>query len=171
MFSHSFHSSRSLSNEKGFTMIEILVTVVLIGLLALLSINPMKNYLRRLDFQNSAKNIKRLIQTAQSRAMANPNEHIGVYFDLAATPQKAFAFIDKFNPSLYVYDAVKDPIYLQPEVLKRGSSFTALSVCPCEVVFRGDGSAYKSFKIILTDGTLQDTLDILASTGRVRLGK
>ncbi len=166
-----FHSSNSLKNEKGFTLIEISVTVILIGLLALLSKNPMKNYLRRLEFQNSVKNIKRLIQTAQSRAMANPNVHVGVFFDTTSNAQKALVFIDKTDPTTYSYSGSSDPTYLQPEVLKKGTSFQTLSGYPPEIIFRADGSAYKSLKIILTNSILKDTIDVLASTGRVRIGK
>ncbi|MDB5050159.1 MAG: hypothetical protein JWO30_3230 [Fibrobacteres bacterium] len=157
--------------SRGMTLLEICVALAVIGILAALSVNPMKNYLRRLDFRNSCQNIKRLIQTAQSKAMANPNLHIGVYFDLGATPNKAFLFEDKINPAAYNYDGSGDSPYLQPEVLKKKSVFRALPGYPDEVVFRGDGSAWKSFKIVVTDGTLNDTLDVLASTGRVRLGK
>jgi hypothetical protein len=131
----------------------------------------MKNYLRNIEFRNSGENIKRLIQLAQSRAMANPNIHIGVYFDRAKNPNKAFLFQDKANPQNYEYDASGDPAYMQPEVLKRGIVFEALTGYPEEIVFRGDGSAWKSMKILITDGVRKDTLDVLASTGRVRLGK
>ncbi len=60
------------SHRSGFTILEVSVAVVLLGLLALLGFRPMKNYLRRIDFRNSAENIKRLIQAGQSRAMATP---------------------------------------------------------------------------------------------------
>jgi hypothetical protein len=103
--------------------------------------------------------------------MANPNLHIGIYFDRSKSPHKAFLFQDKNNPAGYEYDGKSDPAYLQPEVLKRGITFQTLSGQPDEVIFRGDGSAWKSLKICITDGYRQDTLDVLASTGRVRLGK
>jgi Tfp pilus assembly protein FimT len=159
------------TGNRGFTVLEVCMVAGLIGIVALLSIHPMKTYLRRLEFRNSEKNIKRLIQTAQSRAMANPNLHIGIRFDLAATPQRAFAFQDRANPELYQYDGDVDSAYLQPELLKRGASFEKVAGYPSEIIFRGDGSAYKSIKMVLTEGVLRDTLDVLASTGRVRLGQ
>jgi Tfp pilus assembly protein FimT len=151
--------------------VEILVTVVLVGLLALLGVNPMKNYLRRLEFKTSSQNIKRLIQTAQSKAMANPNIHVGAYFDMSKTPHRVILFHDRINPASYQYDGSGDASYLQPEVLKVGTYFKPVTGYPDEIVFRGDGSAWKSFKIVITNGTLNDTLDILASTGRVRVGR
>jgi Tfp pilus assembly protein FimT len=162
---------KSLTNEQGFSILEICVTVVIVGLLGLLAVNPAKNYIRRLEFNNSAHNIKRLIGTAQSRAMANPNVHIGVYFDLTRNPHKVFLFQDKEMPGFYQYDGAGDPAYLQPETLKRGAVFKPIPGYPREIVFRGDGSAYKSMKIVITDGILKDTLDILASTGRISRGR
>lgn len=157
--------------SQGFTLLEIIVTLVIISLMAVLSVNPMKNYLRRLEFKNSSQNIKRLIQTAQSKAMANPNIHVGVYFDISKTPNMVMLFLDKANPKSYRYDGPSDTPYLQPEVLPKGTTLKPLSGYPDEIVFRGDGSAWKSHKIVITNGNLSDTLDVLASTGRVRVGR
>jgi prepilin-type N-terminal cleavage/methylation domain-containing protein len=158
-------------SENGYTLLEITVVVAIVGIMGLLTVRPMKNYLRRLEFKNSSQNIKHLIQTVQSKAMANPNMHIGLYFDLASTPNRVIAFQDKANPTTYQYDGNADPAYLPPVALKPGTSFQALTGYPDEIVFRGDGSAWKSLKIVLTNGTLKDTLDVLASTGRVRVGR
>lgn len=151
----------------GFSILELVVVIVVIGVLALVLKNPMQGYLRRLEFNKSVDNVKHLIQTSQSKAMANPNLHIGVWF----ADSSAGAFQDRANPSLYEYDAGGDPAYLQPARLKRGVRLVKLPGYPDEIVFRGDGSAYKSFRIAVTDGVLTDTLDVLASTGRVRVLK
>ncbi len=155
--------------ENGFTVLEISIAVIVVGLMAALGIHPMQNYLHRLEFKNSSQNIKHLIQTAQSKAMANPNMHIGVYFDRSVTPNRVQLFLDQTNPATYQYDGASDPPYLAPTVLKTGTGFQLLPGYPDEIIFRGDGSAWKSMKIVLTNGTLQDTLDVLASTGRVRV--
>jgi prepilin-type N-terminal cleavage/methylation domain-containing protein len=158
------------SEQSGFGLFEIIIVVLLLGILASLTVNPMKKYSRRIEFRNSERGIKRLIQTAQSRAMANPDVHVGVAFDFSKSQHRAFAFEDRDKPSLYQYNAAQDPLYLQPELLKRGIELRKIPGYPDAIVFRGDGSAYKSMKIVITDGILEDTLDILASTGRVRLG-
>ena len=157
--------------ENGFTFVEILISVGLLSLIAAMSVRPMKNYLRRMEFQNSSQNIKHLVQTAQSKAMGNPNVHIGVYFNRSTTPNRVMLFQDLANPSTYNYDGSTDPAYLAPVILKTGTSIQLLTGYPDEIVFRGDGSAWKSMKVVLTDGTLRDTLDVLASTGRVRVGR
>src|SRR4051812_14604175 len=100
-------------SNRGLTLLEVSVALAVAGILCLLAFNPMKNYLRGIEFRNSGENIKRLIQTAQSRAMGNPNVHVGIYFDRASKPNKAFLFLDKKNPLDYTYDGAGDPNYLQ----------------------------------------------------------
>jgi prepilin-type N-terminal cleavage/methylation domain-containing protein len=157
--------------ENGFTFVEIIIAVGILGLITALSVRPMKSYLRRLEFQNSSQNLKHMVQMAQSKAMANPNVHIGVYFNRATTPNRVMLFQDLANPSTYNYDGNVDPAYLAPAILKKGTSILLVTGYPDEIVFRGDGSAWKSMKVVLTNGTLKDTLDVLASTGRVRVAR
>lgn len=158
--------------EKGFTLLEILIAAGILSLLAGLSVRPMKDYLRRVDFQNNSQNIKRLVQTAQSKAMGNPNVHIGVFLDRVSTPNRVALFQDLGNPSAYNYDKNADPAYLAPAILKKGILIKTIApYTDDEIVFRGDGSAWKSMKVLLTNGTLKDTLDVLASTGRVRVSR
>lgn len=158
--------------EKGFTIVEILIVVGIMSLLAALSVRPMKDYLRRVEFKNNSQNIKRLVQTAQSKAMGNPNVHIGVFLDKVSSPNRVMLFQDLANPSTYNYDKNADPAYLAPAILKPGILIKTIPpYTDDEIVFRGDGSAWKSMKVLLTNGTLKDTLDVLASTGRVRVAR
>ena len=52
------------NHHRGFAILEVAAVLVLVGILATLSVRPMRNYLRRIDFRNSAENVKRLIQAA-----------------------------------------------------------------------------------------------------------
>lgn len=152
-------------SSRGFSILEVVVTLIVIGVLAAVARNPMRTYLQRLEFNKTVDNVKHLIMTCQSKAMANPNLHVGIWFgDSTAVP-----FQDKGNPSVYEYDKNADPAYMSPANLKRGVRLQKLPGYPDEIIFRGDGSAYKSLRIVVTDGVLRDTLDVLASTGRVRV--
>lgn len=157
------------ARQRGFTLVEMIVALLIVGILALTLKNPMKDYLKRLEFNKSVEHVKRLIQTCQSKAMANPSVHVGVHFDRVG--HRAVPFQDRANPALYQYDPAGDPPYLQPVALKRGVRFEAVAGFTDDVIFRGDGSAWRSFKIVVTDGILKDTLDVLASTGRVRVAR
>lgn len=153
------------SASRGFSALEATIAVVLLGIAAVVVRNPMRTYMKRLEFNKSVDNVKHMIMACQTKAMANPGQHAGVWFgDSVAVP-----FLDKGSPALYEYDRLADPAFMQQAVLKRGVRLRKLPDFPDEIVFRGDGSAYKSLRIVITDGVLQDTLDVLASTGRVRV--
>jgi prepilin-type N-terminal cleavage/methylation domain-containing protein len=154
---------------KGFTLPEMLIALAVISILGLLAMRPMKTYIRRLQFDSAADGIKGLLATAKARAMANPGEHCGVYFDVNAKPQRVLAFLDNANPRDYVYESKLDKPYLQPYVLKKGLAMEIVASHPSSVIFRGDGSAYLSGRVTLSDGILTDTLDVLASTGRIKV--
>lgn len=155
------------ASTRAFTLVELVIVLAVLGVLAITLRNPMKDYLRRVEFNNTVDHVKRLIQTCQTRAMTNPNLHIGLWFDFKGG--RAVPFQDQANPSLYQYDGAGDPAYLQAAQLKRGVRFLPVAGFPDVVIFRGDGSTYRSLKVVVTDGVLKDTLDVLASTGRVRV--
>jgi hypothetical protein len=151
--------------SRGFSALEAIVAVVLFGIAAVALRNPMRTYMKRLEFEKSVDNVKHMIMACQTKAMSDPGQHVGVWFgDSVAVP-----FLDKGSPALYEYDRSADPAYMGQAVLRRGVRLRKLPGFPDEIVFRGDGSAYKSLRIVITDGVLQDTLDVLASTGRVRV--
>jgi hypothetical protein len=153
------------SDSRGFSALEATIVVVLIGIAAIVARNPMRSYMKRLEFNKSVDNVKHMIMACQTKAMSNPGQHVGVWFgDSVVVP-----FLDKGSPSAYEYDRLSDPAYLQQAALKRGVRLQKLPGFPDEIVFRGDGSAYKSLRIVISDGVLRDTLDVLASTGRVRV--
>ncbi len=159
---------QTYKRQRGFTFIEIIAALTLLSLLGALSIRPMKTYVRRLNFDSSVNGLKGLILTAKSRAIANPSVHCGVFFDVQADPQRILAFQDQTDPESYTYEAGKDKSYLQPYVLKTGIRIALVPDYPPSIIFRGDGSAYVSVKVIITDGTLTDTVDVLARTGRIK---
>jgi hypothetical protein len=147
---------------------EAMVAVVIVIALACLAKPPMARYIKTLEQKNAVLGVRKLMQTARSRAMANPSVHCGVYFDVNARPPRAFLFADTYAPGSYAYDAGKDKPYLAPFTLPKGSSLSVAADYPGSLVYRGDGSAYLSAKVIVRSPGLSDTLDVLASTGRIR---
>ena len=152
-------------DSRGFSALEVTIALVLFGIAAIVIRNPMRSYMKRLEFDKSVDNVKHMIIACQTKAMSNPGQHVGVWFG----GDVVVPFLDKGDPSAYEYDKHADPAYMQQAVLKRGVRLQKLPGFPDEIVFRGDGSAYKSLRIVITDGVLKDTLDVLASTGRVRV--
>ncbi len=156
------------TGSKGFSLLEIIVVVALIGIMSAIAVKPIRGLIQRIRIQNAAEGIKHYVKTARSRAISNAMLHCGVQFINAAgtTPDTVFAFLDNKNPSAYAYTAGQDSLYLKPYVLLNGIQLSIASGTS-PIVFRADGSANTSIKVVFTLGTMVDTLDVLASTGRV----
>lgn len=163
--------AHDFKHVRGFSVLEIVMVIVLIGVLAGFSLAPMKDYLNRLQFEQSVDGIKRLILLAKSKAAANPRVHCGVYFDLNQDTQQVIGFQDVVNPQDYEYDRAGDEPYQNPIQLKRGVRISLVPGYTNTIIFRGDGSAYESGKLIISYAHLQDTVSILASTGNVRVSR
>lgn len=162
-----------MKSKRGFTFLEVLITIIIISVASALAVKPMKNLLQRMKLQNASNGMKHTIMNARLRAVANPARLCGVVFQpgSATKDHKVFAFLDK-NPSDKIYTQGADAPYLSPFVVRKEAKVTMTIPAgyPSTVVFRGDGSASASARVILTMGTYVDTLEILASTGRVRVG-
>ncbi len=160
--------------EGGFTAAEIFIAVVIIGFLAALTVKPLNAWMQRLNAKKAGDGLKHYLLMARSRAIANPARHCGVVFKLHAASStlddSVIAFFDKV-PNNNVYDKGVDSLYSKPYVLKKKEKLSAaiLSPYPSVIVFRGDGSANASLQVVLTLKSIQSTLDVLASTGRVKV--
>lgn len=133
----------------------------------------MRGLIQRIKLQSAANGMKHMIMTARLRAVANPDRHCGVVFRLHGTGpanDSVFAFLET-SPADKLYTKGRDSLYLAPFVVNRKDRIvTGIPAgYPSVIVFRGDGSATASAKIVLTLGSLQDTVDVLASTGRVKV--
>jgi Tfp pilus assembly protein FimT len=158
---------------KGFSAFEILIALVVTSLFAALSVKPLTGYVKRIQAKNAFEGAKHYLMLARSRAIANPGKHCGVEFRLYASNSKhndsAIAFFD-LNANK-AYDVGKDSVYGKPFIFKKSEKLTAKAqgASPKVIVFRGDGSANASMKIDLTLGHIKGTLDVLASTGRIKV--
>ena len=156
------------SGSPGFSALEITVVMVLVGVLSALAVKPISGWIKRVRIQNAAEGIKHLVIVARSRAIANPSLHCGVFFDVTTGAQKALLFLDRDNSS--TYSASQDSAYLQPYKMKDNIVLSIPAGSFSTLVFRGDGSANQSTTVNLTLGAMVDTINVLASTGRVKSG-
>lgn len=157
--------------NQGFTVTEILATVVVISILAAFSVKPVMALLEKIKLQNSANGIKHLILNARMRAVSNAQRHCGVVFKVNPTGNDTvFAFLET-NPPDNIYTAGQDSLYGKPFIIESKSkiAMTVPTAFPTSIVFRGDGSANLSARIVVTLKTFVDTVKVLASTGKVKL--
>jgi Tfp pilus assembly protein FimT len=164
------------SGSAGWTVMQVVMTVCVILILSTVTAKPLSGLVRRIRVQNAADGMKHYLLNARMRAVASPDRHCGVVFKFHAAGSllndSVFAYLDA-NPPDNHYVAGTDQLYLSAYVVPRNQKITVAvpAGLPTEVVFRGDGSATVSAKVTLTLQGFKDTLDVLASTGRVKVTK
>lgn len=157
---------------------QLVITICVIMILSAITARPLGGLIRRIHVQNAADGMKHFIMNARMRAVASPDRHCGVAFRFHAAnstrDDSVFAFLDA-NPSDNLYTPGTDQRYLSAYVIPRKQGITVSMVVPAgltgEVLFRGDGSATASVKVALNLKGIMDTVDVLASTGRVKVSK
>ena len=162
-----------LNGKSGFTAMEVMITLIVISIITAVVMKPVTGVLQRLKLQNSADGIKHMILNARMRAVSNAQRHCGVVFRVhtaSSINDTIFAFLEK-NPPDNLYTKGVDSLYGKPFVLEKKYKINSAIPpgYPSVVVFRGDGSANVSAKLALSLNSFMDTVDILASTGRVKV--
>ncbi len=128
-----------------------------------------------IKLRTAANAIKRQLIIARTRAIADPNIHVGVYIDRRVTPNRSFVFLDLPAGILNHYDWNSDPMYMGQYNAPNGvvdslPPVAAGGITDSVVVFRGDGSAKNGGSIIVKNslGTIR-TISVLPSTGRYKV--
>lgn len=160
---------RLAGGERGFSIPEAMVVVVVLLVLAALARPALGSYLGNVKHKGAVSAVKRTLQAARSKALANPMVHCGVYFDVTSVPNRIVVFLDTHSPDAHAYDGGKDRQHLAPYVLPEGVELSVPDPNPAAIVFRGDGSACISGRAVVKSAAFSDTVDVLASTGRIRV--
>ena len=151
----------------GFTMLEMMIVVVIIGLVAAMAAPTFFSATPRLRARIEARNLLNMVRLARSRAISEGNQY-GVYIDINS--RQYLVFKDTVNPPQMTYE-IGDSIAVGPETIQAdvvisGSTFT--NDC---VVFKPTGGASQSGGITfdIDGGGASYTVSVLASTGKSKL--
>ena len=151
----------------GFTMLEMMIIVVIIGIVAAMAVPSFFNTIPRLKARTEARNILNFVRLARSKAVSGGAQY-GVYIDI--NNRQYILFKDTINPAQVMYNTgdsvVVGPETLDPDVVLTNSTFTNNSV-----VFTPTGGASQSgsFTLDNTDGGSSYTVSVLSSTGKSKL--
>lgn len=156
------------NNNKGFTMIEMMVIVVVIGIIATLSLPGFGKIMDRLKLKTAGRDVVSAMRFARSAAVSQKDQ-FGVYFDQSA--RTFLVFKDIANQSSFTYDVGADSV-IQIKKLPRNVNFGYTSIPGPAIIFKPNGSAYTSGQVYMSsygqyEGYL--TVDVLGSTGRVKI--
>lgn len=151
--------------ERGFTIIEVMIVMVIIGVIAAMSIGSFDRFIKRQKLKIEARDLISDLRLTRSYAVSHKDQY-GIYFDL--NNQQYVLFKDLVNPSSYTYD-------YGDSVLKTNSISDMLYfwwTFPNDaVVYLPSGSASSSGQVYIFNMEIYEYFmaDVLGSTGRARL--
>jgi prepilin-type N-terminal cleavage/methylation domain-containing protein len=159
-----------IHSGRGFTIIELMVTVVIIGVVSAVAAPRFSKEVDRIKFRAQTKEFVSQLRSARSLAITEKIPH-GVYFDhdnLVIT-----IFEDISNPSDHTFDAGSDPV-VSSDSLPPPFVYLYATFANSAVVFQPNGSASESGAIyLLTSGDNNvnfSQVNVLASTGKSNIG-
>lgn len=156
---------RVIHGERGFSMMEMMIVVVLIGLMASLAAPSWFEQMPRLESQAQVKEVVSKLREARSLAIAR-KEPAGICFDAGSNLWTVFLDNGPCDNAYNTGDSVVSDGQIGMRVSMSYNSFTN-----ADVLFNPDGTCFESGTICLTaaDNSVSYTIDVLASTGRVRM--
>ena len=156
------------SNQTGFTMLEMMIIIVIIGILASLAVPGFINWIPKMKVKNDAKTNLNYLRLARSKSVAD-NSQYGIYFDVAGN--RVIYFEDTSSPENLSYDPGLDSTVEAPYNMASNVSLINCTFVNNTIIFFPNGSASTSGSITVTDESsgVAYNINVLASTGRVRL--
>jgi Tfp pilus assembly protein FimT len=155
------------TGSAGFTMLEMAIIVVIIGIVAAMAVPSLFSAIPRLKARAEARSMLNFVRLARSKAVSDGAQY-GVYYD--ANTRQYILFKDTVNPAQVMYNTgdsvVVGPETLDPDVVLTNSTFSSNSV-----IFMPTGGANQSgsFTLDTTDGGSSYTVSVLSSTGKSKL--
>jgi len=160
------------TSHKGFTFIELMATVVIIGIASAMAVPRFDAAFERVRFRSANRQIVSKIKVARSMAISSKVQH-GVFFD--GTNKTLVLFRDDVNPSGYQYESGDSIISV--DTLTRDINYIGTNLNGDVLVFGANGAAHFTASsgagadivtMLDTEYTVAiQTHNVLASTGRV----
>lgn len=160
---------KKLRSQSGVTLIEILTTVAIVGILAAMASPYFERGIEQVRFRSQTKNITSMLRTARSLAISEKVPH-GVDFNFAGGLITLFK--DSINPAAEQYDVGADPaIEVDSIATNYAASYTTFTTS--SVIFQPNGTASESGDVEIRYSSEESyktgQVNVLASTGRCKI--
>ena len=157
---------KRIKSKRGMTVLELLITVAIIGIVAAMAVPRFQIAIERINFRSASRDITSKIRLARSFAVSTKDQH-GVYFDPSIRSYTLFK--DMVNPAGMQFD-IGDSV-IRVDTLPGEFNFLSVDNLTGSIVFRSNGSTSGTVNVISMAstesivGVHQHT--ILAATGRI----
>jgi len=155
----------------GFTILELMTTVVIIGIIAAIAVPYFDKSIKRIEFRSQTKDIVSNLRLARSMAITEKNPY-GIYFDSDALTISVFK--DLANISSEIYDAGSDSL-IKVDTLPTDFIYLGTTFSNSSILFRPNGSASATGNIGMASANYADNvynssnISVLAATGKSRV--
>ncbi|MDH4223154.1 MAG: GspH/FimT family protein [candidate division Zixibacteria bacterium] len=151
--------------QKGFTLIEAMIVVVIVGVIATMSVGSFDRFIKHQKLKIEGRDLISNLRLTRSYAVARKVPY-GIHFD--HNNQQYIIFKDVVSLSSYTYDSGDSVIKSKP--LPNNLYFWG-DFPNNVVVYLPNGSASSSGSVYFYSSEIYETLtaNVLGSTGRARL--
>jgi type IV fimbrial biogenesis protein FimT len=164
-----------LKSTSGITMIEILMTLVIVGILASLATPRFESAMANIKFRSANRDLQSSLRYARSMALTNKKQY-GVFVD--PDTRTITIFQDSLNPADYTYDSPGD-LVLRVDTLPSEISSVTTDFDNGVITFAPNGTAGFSGggtggANIDTEGSISGNrmaynVEVKRATGRVKM--
>jgi len=161
------NAKRSRWFESGFTMLEMMIIVVIIGVLAAIAVPSFSTIMPKLEARAQARATLNFIRQARSRAISEGVQY-GVYVD--SGNRRYVLFKDTVNPALMTYN-VGDSIVVGPQIIDPDVLLSSSTFANNTVIFQQTGRASQSGSFVFdkAGGGARYEISVIGATGRSKM--
>ncbi len=160
---------RIFRKMSGFTLLEMMTTVVIIGIAAAMVAPGFDRAIKRIDFKTQTKDLVSMMRMARSSAISDKVPY-GIYFDQAEGKMRMYE--EKSAPLNDTFEMGTDSIHSEIDLDTNFVWYYAMFTNNV-VVFQPNGAASESGSVYMNfdNGEVycHSAVSVLASTGRSKL--
>ncbi|MCP4568570.1 MAG: prepilin-type N-terminal cleavage/methylation domain-containing protein [FCB group bacterium] len=160
-------------NRRGFTLIEMMTIVVIIGIVSAMAFPKFGAAMHRLEFRNAGRHMVSKLRLARSTAISQKQQY-GVSFDDQGTTMTLF--LDTNNPSMFLFDGGDSVVSVDTLPADFSWVWAELGNYIPTVIFKPNGAAHSAaprrirFLSINPDDYIHfGTIELTPATGRTKL--
>jgi len=153
-------------NSFGFTMVEVMIVLLLLGIVSAVAVPALNNTLDEIKLDGAAREIVAAIQYAQSLAIKEGEVH-GVHFEIS--PSNAFRCFKKVPGDIVLHPTDIKPFQIdfKAEGHLQGLDIISSTLPMHRVSFNNLGEASSAGTIVLGYAGIQKTINVTVPLGKV----